>query len=83
VVTLVNLHLKRNWGLIKPDVEFSLSAVAGLQDDGLNGGIEAQAELHVDTTMSLVAASSVTDGPHISFSEPTVGIVVHWDIPAK
>ena len=97
--SLINLHLKRNWGLIKPDVEFSLSPQ--ISQPGLggvpSGGLQAQIELHVTSTISLTAQTSVGVGPamkpgdppdygalhygNVSFSPFMIGILGHWDPP--
>jgi hypothetical protein len=65
-ISLVNIHLKRNWGLLKPDVEFSVSAQgSGAPGAGVSGGAQAQMEVHVTTKFSLVASSGVTFGPPV------------------
>ena len=64
-VMLFNLHIKQNWGLLKPDLEFGLGAQGGLTFPGAtpSGGAQAQIELHVTSTISLTATSSVNVGP--------------------
>jgi hypothetical protein len=65
-ISLVNIHLKRNWGLLKPDVEFSLGVQgAAAPGAGVSGGVQAQMEVHVTTKISLVASSGVTFGPPV------------------
>jgi hypothetical protein len=62
-ISLVNLHLKRNWGLIKPDVEFSFAGQAGFSGGAPNAGLQAQLEVHVSTQISVTASSSLGFGP--------------------
>jgi hypothetical protein len=95
-ISLVNLHLKRNWGLIKPDVELSLSGQAGFSGGAPNAGLQAQLEVHVSTQISVTASSSVGFGPlspgppdrgsiplgnGMAFTPFMIGIVGHWDPP--
>ena len=64
-VTLVNLHLKRNWGLIQPDIELSVSGTAGLQGPGNTptGGVQGAVEVHVTSKISVTAGTSLGLGP--------------------
>jgi len=95
-ISLVNLHLKRNWGLLKPDVELSFAGQAGLSGGQPNGGLQAQLEVHVSTQISVTASSSVGFGPlspgppdrgtipvggGVTFMPFMIGIVGHWDPP--
>ena len=63
--SLFNAHLKRNWGLISPDVEFSVSPqITGSVGGGApSGTMQAQLELHVTGTVSITIGSSITVGP--------------------
>jgi hypothetical protein len=71
-ISIVNLHLKRNWGLLKPDVEISLGAQAGVTTPGPNptAGLQAQVEVHVTTNISIVATSGLGFGPAIKPGDP-------------
>ena len=71
-VTLVNAHIKRYWGLIKPDIEASLAAQAGVQNPGAapSAGMQTQVEVHVTSTVSVTAASSVAVGPRPGPGDP-------------
>jgi hypothetical protein len=71
-IGLFNLHLRRNWGLISPDVEFSLSAQGGVQlpSGAPNAGLQAQVELHVTTRISLTLSSSLGIGPPLRPDDP-------------
>jgi hypothetical protein len=64
-VSLINAHVKRNWGLLKPDVEFSVGAQGGVNNPGMtpNATVQAQVELHLTTTISLTATSSLGIAP--------------------
>jgi hypothetical protein len=62
-ISLVNLHVKRNWGLLKPDVEFSFAGQAGLSGSTPSGGLQAQVEVHVSTQISFTASSGLTFAP--------------------
>jgi len=79
-ISIVNLHLKRNWGLLKPDVEISLGAQAGVTTPGPNptGGLQAQVEVHVTTNISLVATSGVTFGPPVKPGDPPDRGALHF-----
>lgn len=68
-ISLVNIHLKRHYGLFRPDVEFSMSGQVGLTDPGntLSAGLQAQIELHVTTQISVIAQSGA------SFSKASPG----------
>ena len=63
--SLFNAHIKRNWGLIQPDVEFSVSPqVTGPVQGGTpSGAVQAQAEIHVTGKVSITIGSSVGIGP--------------------
>ena len=79
-ISLVNLHVKRNWGLIQPDIEFSLGAQAGVTAPGNTpgGGVQAQVELHVTTTISVVASSALNFGPPVKPGDPPDRGAVHF-----
>jgi hypothetical protein len=62
-ISLVNLHLKRHWGLIKPDIEVSLGAQAGVQNGAPTGSVQTQIEVHVTTRISITLSSSLGAGP--------------------
>ena len=70
--SLVNLHVKRNWGLIRPDVEFSLSPQ--ISEPGTGGApsaaLQAQIELHITSKISLTAQTAVGFGPAIRPGDP-------------
>lgn len=78
--SLVNLHLKRNWGLFKPDVEFSLSPQ--LSTSGLGAAptaaLQAQIELHVTSTISLTAQTAVGFGPAPGPGDPPDYGALHY-----
>ena len=76
-ISLVNLHVKRNLGLLKPDVEFSFAGQTGLSGGAFSAGLQAQIELHVSTQISLTASSGVTFGP-MSPGPPDRG-ALHYD----
>ena len=70
-VTLINLHLKRNWGLIKPDVEVSIAPQLNVAPgNALNAALQAQVELHITTQISLTFSSSVGVGPAARPGDP-------------
>jgi hypothetical protein len=71
-VTLFNAHVKRYWGLVKPDVEASLAAQGGVQTPGASpgGALQAQVEVHVTSTISVIAGSSVGLGPRPKPGDP-------------
>jgi hypothetical protein len=71
-ITLINVHIKRNWGLIKPDVEISFGAQVGVTNPGavVGGGVQAQIELHVTTKISVIATSSMGFGPKQQPGDP-------------
>jgi hypothetical protein len=71
-LTLINVHLKRHWGLIKPDVEFSISGQASVPSLGgpLSGGIQSQVEVHVTTNISVTAGASLGFGPPLKPGDP-------------
>jgi hypothetical protein len=78
-ISLVNVHVKRHWGLLKPDVEFSLGAQGGVAPGaGVSGGLQAQVELHVTTKISLVASSGVTFGPPVKAGDPPDRGAMHY-----
>jgi hypothetical protein len=64
-LSLINTHLKRNWGLVKPDLEFSLGGAVGMQGGSANAALQAQVEVHVTTKVSVVLGSSLGVGPGI------------------
>jgi hypothetical protein len=70
--SLINLHLKRHWGLIRPDVEISLSPQ--ISEPGSGGAptaaLQAQIELHITSKISLTAATSVGVGPSMKPGDP-------------
>jgi hypothetical protein len=62
--SLINLHLKRNWGLIKPDIEGSVGPQLNLSPNNtLSAALQAQIELHITTQISLTFSSSLSVGP--------------------
>jgi len=62
--SLINLHLKRNWGLIKPDIEGSVGPQLNLSpNNALSAALQAQIELHITTQISLTFSSSLSVGP--------------------
>jgi hypothetical protein len=71
-ITLVNLHLKRHWGLISPDIEVSLGAQGGVQSPSgaPTGGVQAQVEIHVTTRISITLSTSLTAGPGAKPGDP-------------
>jgi hypothetical protein len=79
-ISLVNVHLKRNWGLLRPDVEFSLGAQAGVTAPGStpSAGLGVQVEVHVTTQISVVAQSGVTFGPAIQPGDPPDRGALHY-----
>jgi hypothetical protein len=72
VVTLINLHMKRHWGLIKPDVELSISGQGGVQGPAgtPTGGFQGQVEVHVTTSISVTVGTSIGFGPPIKPGDP-------------
>jgi len=72
VMTLINLHMKRNWGLIKPDVELSISGQAGVQGPAgtATGGFQGQVEVHVTTRISVTLGTSLGFGPPLKPGDP-------------
>jgi len=74
-VTLVNLHVKRKWGLLKPDIEFSLGAQGGVTNPGAtpSAGVQAQIELHITTTISVTATSGLSLSPSNPGGPPDYG----------
>jgi hypothetical protein len=75
-----NLHVKRNWGLLKPDVEFSFGVQAGVTMPGTNptAGLQAQVEVHVTTNISIVATSGIGFGPPIKPGDPADRGATHF-----
>jgi hypothetical protein len=62
--SLINLHLKRNWGLLKPDIEGSVGPQLNLSpNNALSAALQAQIELHITTQISLTFSSSLSVGP--------------------
>jgi hypothetical protein len=62
--SLINLHIKRNWGLIKPDIEGSVGPQINLSpNNALSAALQAQIELHITTQISLTFSSSLSVGP--------------------
>jgi hypothetical protein len=66
-ISIVKLRLKRNWGLLKPDLEISFGAQAGVTPPGTSptGGLQAHVEIHVTTQISLVATTGLGFGAPI------------------
>jgi hypothetical protein len=78
-VTLINLHLKRNWGLVKPDIEASLAAQGGVSSTGApSGSAQAQVEVHVTTKISLTLSSSLGVGPPLKPGDPPDNGAFHF-----
>jgi len=79
-ISIVNLHLKRNWGLLKPDVELSFGAQAGVTQPGNSpaAGVQAQLEVHVTTRISLVATTGLGFGPPVKPGDPPDRGAVHF-----
>jgi hypothetical protein len=77
-ISLVNVHLKRNWGLLKPDVEISVGAQAGVAGGSPNAGLQAQVEVHVTTQISIVATSGLNFGPGVKPGDPPDRGAVHF-----
>ena len=79
-ISIVNLHLKRNWGLLKPDVEISVGAQVGVATPGANpsAGLQAQVEVHVTTNISIVATSELGFGPPVRPADPTDRGATHF-----
>lgn len=78
-ISLVNVHIKRNYGLLKPDLEFSVGAGGGgAAGAGFSGGLQAQVELHVTTKISMVASSGVTFGPPVKPGDPPDRGAAHY-----
>jgi hypothetical protein len=79
-ISIVNLHLKRNWGLLKPDIELSFGAQAGMTTPGPSptAGVQAQLEVHVTTQISLVATSGLGFGPPIRPGDPPDRGAIHF-----
>ena len=79
-ISLVNLHVKRNWGLLKPDVEFSFQAQAGVNAPAMtpNAGLQAQVEVHVTTQISLTAATGLGFGPGLKPGDPPDRGAMHF-----
>ena len=79
-ISIVNLHVKRNWGLVKPDVEFSFGAQAGVTTPGPNptAGLQVQVEVHVTTNISIVATSGLGFGPPIKPGDPPDRGAMHF-----
>ncbi len=78
-MSLVNVHIKRHWGLLKPDLEFSLGAQGNATPgSGISGGVQAQVELHVTTKISIVASSGVTFGPPVKAGDPPDRGAMHY-----
>jgi hypothetical protein len=79
-ISIVNLHLKRNWGLLKPDVEISFGAQAGVTTPGPNptAGLQAQVEVHVTTNISIVATSGLGFGAPVKPGDPTDRGATHF-----
>ena len=71
-ITLINVHMKRNWGLVKPDIEASLSAGGGINTPGTtpSAGLQAQVEVHVTTRVSVTAGASLGFGPKPKPGDP-------------
>lgn len=62
--SLINLHIKRNWGLLKPDIEGSIGPQLNLSPNNtLSAALQAQIELHITTQISLTFSSSLGVGP--------------------
>jgi hypothetical protein len=77
-ISLVNVHLKRNWGLLKPDVEISVGAQAGMAGGSPNAGLQAQVEIHVTTQVSIVASSGLNFGPPVKPGDPPDRGAIHF-----
>jgi len=79
-ISLVNVHLKRNWGLIKPDVEFSLGAQVGVTAPSYapSAALQAQVEVHVTTQVSLVATSGLSFAPGLKPGDPPDRGAMHF-----
>ncbi len=79
-ISIVNLHLKRNWGLLKPDIEISFGAQAGVITPGASptAGAQAQLEVHVTTQISLVATSGLGFGAPIRPGDPPDHGAMHF-----
>jgi hypothetical protein len=71
-ITLINVHVKRHWGLISPDIEVSLGAQGGVQapSGAPTGGLQAQVEIHVTTKISVTLGSSLGAGPPVKPGDP-------------
>lgn len=78
-ITLVNLHLKRHWGLFRPDVEFSVSGQAGAQAPGPTptGAVQAQIEVHATTKISVTLGTSLGFGPGRKPDDPPDRGAIH------
>jgi hypothetical protein len=78
-MTLINVHLKRHWGLVKPDVEFSISGQASIPSPGgpVSGGVQSQVEVHVTTKISVTAGASLGFGPPIKPGDPPDRGAIH------
>lgn len=70
--SLFNAHIKRNWGLLRPDLEFSLSPQVSVPGTGgaPTGALQAQVELHVTGTMSVTLGSVLQVGPRSNSPDP-------------
>ncbi|HLV89152.1 MAG TPA: hypothetical protein VKV39_19370 [Candidatus Sulfotelmatobacter sp.] len=79
-ISLVNLHLKRNWGLWKPDVEFSLGGQVGVNSPSntLTGAVQAQLEVHVTTQISVTAMTGLNFGPGLKPGDPPDRGAIHF-----
>jgi hypothetical protein len=78
--SLINWHVKKNYGLIKPDVEFSLSPQVNLSEPGNNAtfGLQAQVELHVTTNISLTASTAIGLGASQKAGDPADYGAMHY-----
>ena len=71
-IGLVNLHMKRYWGLVKPDIEISISGQTGVQTPGAapSGGLQRQVEVHGTTKISVTLGASLGVRPQARAGDP-------------